>query len=152
MHMHADAEPAVIPCDRESLAARALEFHALGYNCAQCVACVLAPHIEGADADACFRAAEGFGGGMGCASETCGAVSGGVVAFGFANSAGAGDPSRKASTYRMSRALVERFRDEVGSTVCRTIKGADTGVRLRSCDDCIAIAVRIAYDVLEEAR
>ncbi len=64
------------PFDREALARRALELHGMKYNCAQAVACTLAPLI-GADEELCFRAAEGLGGGMGGLTETCGAVSGG---------------------------------------------------------------------------
>ena len=136
--------------DRDTLVAQARELHAKGYNCAQCVACVVAPLI-GADSDLAFRASEGFGGGMGCATETCGAVSGGVVAFGLANSAGEDAPTRKAATYRMSRELVGRFRGQVGSTVCREIKSCPEGRPLRSCDGCIVDALLITLDVLLEA-
>ena len=67
------------PFDREALARRALELHGMKYNCAQAVACTLAPLI-GADEELCFRAAEGLGGGMGGLTETCGAVSGAAMA------------------------------------------------------------------------
>ena len=61
------------PFDREALARRALELHGMKYNCAQAVACTLAPLI-GADEELCFRAAEGLGGGMGqCAPHIAGA-------------------------------------------------------------------------------
>ena len=59
----------------DELAARAIALRAeLGYNCAQAVACTLAPEI-GADAEACYVLSEGFGGGMGGHTETCGAIS-----------------------------------------------------------------------------
>ena len=45
------------PFDREALGRRALELHGMKYNCAQAVACTLAPLI-GADEELCFRAAE----------------------------------------------------------------------------------------------
>ena len=57
------------PFDREALGRRALELHGMKYNCAQAVACTLAPLI-GADEELCFRAAEGLGGGMGGLTET----------------------------------------------------------------------------------
>ena len=61
------------PFDREALGRRALELHSMKYNCAQAVACTLAPLI-GADEELCFRAAEGLGGGMGqCAPHIAGA-------------------------------------------------------------------------------
>lgn len=135
----------------EELAAHALELHRRGCNCAQCVVCTLAP-LVGADEDACFRAAEGFGAGMGGMTETCGAVSGGVIALGMANSGGVDAPTRKASTYRMVRELVERFREQNGSTVCRELKGVGTGRPLRSCDDCIVDALLMADEILRAGR
>ena len=49
-----------------------------GYNCAQAVACALAPEV-GADVDAVYRLSEGFGSGMGTTTETCGALSGAIM-------------------------------------------------------------------------
>ena len=85
------------PFDREALGRRALELHGMKYNCAQAVACTLAPLI-GADEELCFRAAEGLGGGMGGLTETCGAVSGAAMAIGLANSNGQDDRTSKQAT------------------------------------------------------
>lgn len=137
--------------DRDALAARALDLHARGYNCAQSVACVLAPFV-GADEDACFRATEGFGAGMGGLTETCGAISGGVTAIGIARSNGASDPTSKAATYRIVRQLVGRFREQNGATLCGDLKGIATKRPLRSCDGCIEDALAITIDLLEELR
>ena len=52
------------------LAERALALHKRNFNCAQCVACTLAPLVEASE-DSTFRLMEGFGSGMGCKSETC---------------------------------------------------------------------------------
>ncbi|MFQ9676545.1 MAG: C-GCAxxG-C-C family protein [Eggerthella lenta] len=93
------------PFDREALGRRALELHGMKYNCAQAVACTLAPLI-GADEELCFRAAEGLGGGMGGLTETCGAVSGAAMAIGLANSNGQDDRTSKQATYRIVRKLV----------------------------------------------
>ena len=72
----------------DELAARAVALRAeRGYNCAQAVACALAPEI-GADTEACYVLSEGFGGGMGGHTETCGAISGGVMALGQVSSGG----------------------------------------------------------------
>ena len=90
------------PFDREALARRALELHGMKYNCAQAVACTLAPLI-GADEELCFRAAEGLGGGMGGLTETCGAVSGAAMAIGLANSNGQDDRTSKQATNHSTR-------------------------------------------------
>ncbi len=135
--------------DREALAARALELHGCNCNCAQSVACSLAPFV-GADEDVCFHAAEGFGAGMGGLTETCGALSGGIMILGFAMSNGIDEPTNKAATYRLVRQLLERFREQNGATTCADLKGATTGTPLRSCNGCIEDALAITADLLEE--
>ena len=131
------------PFDREALARRALELHGMKYNCAQAVACTLAPLI-GADEELCFRAAEGLGGGMGGLTETCGAVSGAAMAIGLANSNGQDDRTSKQATYRIVRKLVSDFREQNGSTLCPELKGIKTKQPLRSCDGCIVDALQLA--------
>ena len=135
--------------DVEQTVARALEMHRAGYNCAQCVACACAPAV-GADVDGLFRLMEGFGGGMGGFSETCGAISGGVALFGYVNSGGTQDPHTKGSTYKLSKQLVQRFGEANGSTMCPDLKGLNDGPVLRSCDGCIEDGVRITLDILEK--
>ena len=133
------------PFDREALGRRALELHGMKYNCAQAVACTLAPLI-GADEELCFRAAEGLGGGMGGLTETCGAVSGAAMAIGLANSNGQDDRTSKQATYRIVRKLVSDFREQNGSTLCPELKGIKTKQPLRSCDGCIVDALQLAAD------
>lgn len=139
------------PIDREALAARALELRYRNFNCAQAVACALAPLVR-ADEDTCFRASEAFGGGMGGRTETCGAISGGAMALGFANSNGMDDPASKEATYALVAHLVARFREQNGSTICADLKGEATGCPLRSCDGCIEDALLWTLDLIEELR
>lgn len=109
----------------DELAARAVALRAeRGYNCAQAVACALAPEI-GADTEACYVLSEGFGGGMGGHTETCGAISGGVMALGQVSSGGTAlSGTTKKRTYELTRELVERFGAKNGSTICCELKGA----------------------------
>lgn len=121
------------------------------YNCAQAVACALAPYV-GADSEAAYRMSEGFGSGMGEMSETCGAISGAIMVLSQASSAGTElSGATKAQTYSLTRELLHRFREQNGSTVCRELKGvgADTGV-LRSCPGCIEDAIRFSCAILDE--
>ena len=136
--------------DRDALKAAAADYHKQGFNCAQAVACALAP-VLGLDTDLAFRMTEGFGAGMGGMSETCGAISGTVVALGAANSRGMADPTSKGSTYLLSRELVARFASKNGTTVCRELKGIGSpdGPR-RSCPGCIDDAIDLVTDVLDE--
>lgn len=134
--------------DVEARVARALDYHHAGYNCAQCVACACADVVE-MDEEQAFRLAEGFGAGMGGFTETCGAISGGVLLFGQVSSGGpAAEPRTKAATYELSKQLAQRFREANGSTLCPDLKGLN-GPVLRSCDGCIEDGVRITLDILE---
>lgn len=135
--------------DRKALADRALEMHNRNFNCAQCVACTLAPFV-GADEDLVFRATEALGGGMGGFTETCGAISGGEVIIGLACSNGSNDPTSKQDTYVWARKLVENFRARVGSTICEEIKNVEGEAPLRGCDLCILDGLEMTIDILIE--
>ena len=126
----------------------AIANHDKKFNCAQAVACAFSEEI-GVDEAVLFKACEGFGLGMGCMECTCGALSGAIMLAGFKNSDGnIADPGTKAATYQLSKQLVERFREKTGSTVCKELKGIDTGKILRSCPDCIMDGVEAVQEVL----
>ncbi|MFR8784412.1 C-GCAxxG-C-C family protein [uncultured Slackia sp.] len=133
--------------DRKALADRALAMHGRNFNCAQCVACTLAPFV-GADEDFVFRATEALGGGMGGFTETCGAISGGEVIIGLACSNGSDNPTSKQDTYAWAHKLVDNFRARVGSTVCEEIKNVEGGAPLRGCDLCILDSLEMTIDIL----
>ena len=122
--------------------------HDQKFNCAQAVACAFAEEI-GVDMEVLFKACEGFGLGMGCMNGTCGAISGAVMLAGFKNSDGNTDaPGTKASTYQLSKEILEKFEAKNRATKCRDLKGVDTGTVLRSCPGCIEDAVEIVQEVL----
>ena len=126
----------------------AINLHDKKYNCAQAVACAFADEV-GVDMQTLFKACEGFGLGMGCMNGTCGAISGAVMLAGFQNSDGNIDnPGTKASTYQISKTILEKFEAKNKATRCRDLKGADTGTMLRSCPGCIEDAVEIVQEVL----
>lgn len=95
--------------------------------------------------------AEGLGGGLGGHTETCGALLGGAMAIGQANSRGCADPTSKEETYELVKPLVAAFRERFGTTVCSEIRAQDPSDQkpLPICKDCIAAAVELAADVLE---
>ena len=130
--------------------AQAAEYHARGFNCAQAVACTLAPAV-GLDPQTAFILTEGFGAGMGGMTETCGAISGAVAIMGFVMSDGMDNPKTKGQTYKLSREIAKRFKTKNTTTVCGTLKGigSDNGP-LRSCPGCIDDAIEIACDVLKQ--
>lgn len=128
---------------------KAIELHNSGYNCAQAVACAFAEEL-GVPEELLFSACEGFGLGMGGMEATCGAVSGAVMAAGFKNSSGnPKNPTTKAATYKYTREITEAFREKNKTLVCKELKGVETGIVLRSCQDCIRDAVEIVEHVLD---
>ena len=115
----------------------ALELHQRGCNCAQAVACTFCKEF-GIGEDEMFRIAEGFGLGMGV-MEMCGALSGMAMLIGL-----------EGDTYKKIRSKVEKFKEKNGSCICRELKGVETGKVLCSCPQCIADAVALTEEYLEE--
>ena len=131
--------------DLEACKAQAAAYHKQGFNCAQAVACSLAPAL-GFDTDSAFRILEGFG-----MTETCGALSGAVAILGLLNSEGMANPTTKRHSYKLSREAAARFKDKNTTTICRELKGvgSDAGP-IRSCPGCIDDAVEIAIQIIGE--
>ena len=122
--------------------------HDRGFNCAQSVACTYAD-LVGCDEVTMFKMTEGLGLGMGGMQGTCGAISGACVLAGFVNSSANLDaPNSKQATYRLSRQIVEKFQARNQGTICKDLKGVETGKMLRACPDCIMDAVEFVEEVL----
>ena len=127
---------------------KAIELHDKGYNCCQAVACSIAPEL-GYDVSLILKAGEGFGLGMGGMNGNCGALSGAVMLAGLKNSDGNPDlPMSKRGTYKLAKGIYSRFEEKTGGTICRQLKGVDTGKVLCSCPDCIRAGVEAAEEVL----
>lgn len=126
----------------------AIQLHNSRYNCAQSVACAFADEV-GVEKETLFKACESFGLGMGGMEGTCGAITGAVMLAGFKNSDGSIDnPKTKASTYALSRKIVERFQTKNQATRCKDLKGIETGTVLRSCAGCIEDAVELVEEII----
>ena len=133
---------------KESRADRAIACHNKGYNCAQSVAFAFLDKVD-IDPETLFKVTEGLGLGMGGMEGTCGAITGACVLAGMKNSTGNLEkPNSKGASYKLSRQIVEEFKNKNGATQCRELKGVDTGKVLRACPDCIRDAARIAESVL----
>jgi C_GCAxxG_C_C family probable redox protein len=112
---------------RRDPAAIAVALFEEGFTCGQAV---LAAYAErhGLGRDTALRVACAFGGGIARTGSTCGAVSGALMAIGLEHGrTNVGDEAARERTYEKSRALLERFRQEHGSAVCRELLGVDIG-------------------------
>ncbi len=105
-----------------------------GANCCQVVTAVLT-HDEGL-----FRAAAGFGGGIGTGKGPCGALCGAVIA--------AGKQTDGQRTTMYTKRISERFLELSGSLICGELKGRDTGIMLCSCEDCIRNAITAYEEIM----
>ena len=97
---------------------KAIELHDKKYNCCQAVVCSFAEEL-GIDEQVLFKAAEGFGLGMGGFKDECGAVTGMFMVLGLENSDGElGKGTSKQSTYAQIRECGEAFKAELGTMMC----------------------------------
>lgn len=110
------------------------------YNCAQSVACAFSDRTA-LDEETIRRATGAFGAGMGNMEGTCGALTGAGLILGLLHE------DRTQAMQRM-RLLMERFRERNGSTVCKELKGVESGVVLRACNDCVADAAELLDELL----
>ena len=108
-------------------------------NCCQAVVRAFADTVSLDEATLTSLAA-GFGSGMGTMEGSCGALVGAVMVAGL-RTGGSG-------TMALSRRILPRFRELCGATICRELKGVDTGKPLCSCEDCVRNAVLAAAETL----
>ena len=109
----------------EERALRAKEFFNKGYNCAQSVALAYAD-ITSLDEEMVAKITASFGGGMGRLREVCGAVSGMAFVASFLSPCPTADNAEaKKANYVLVQEFAEKFREQNGSIVCRTLLGLD---------------------------
>lgn len=133
--------------DMETRVEKTIERHNKGYNCAQAVACTYCdPCRRTRKLCQGNRSIRTWKGGM---EGTCGALTGACVVAGMKNSCGdLENPVSKGETYSYSRQILKKFLDQNKATRCKDLKGVETGVVLRSCQDCIRDAAKFLEEVV----
>jgi C_GCAxxG_C_C family probable redox protein len=129
------------------LAIKALSLQKKGYNCAQATACAFSEYLP-LDENIIYKMAEGFGSGMGDYERVCGALSGAIMVLSLLNSTGDSSNTSKVSTYELVTELLKEFNSKNKTTVCKELKGIETGIEMRSCLGCIEDAVKITENIL----
>ena len=110
-------------------------------NCCQAVLVAFADKLGKGEADL-LRLGSGFGSGMATMEGTCGALVGAIMVSSLLSAEGEARSN--------SRAIMPRFKELCGgATICRDLKGIDTGKVLCSCEDCVRNAVRVAGETLK---
>ena len=114
---------------------RARKNFSLGYNCAECVVEAVLSVVDTGLPPEVKKVATGFGGGVGLFGDTCGAITGAVIAVGAVHGRSAlpeGDPKEaakkaanqlygKPGLYRLFNQIPNRLRDKYGFTLCRDL-------------------------------
>lgn len=131
----------------------ARELHKNGYTCSQAVLCAFTD-ILGIDEKIAINVSCGFGGGLGKLRETCGAVSGMLMAAGLLYGEGEIDDERKNKVYYPRvQYLCNQFREINGSLSCAELLGVNGKQRVRpagkTCNDMVADAARILEAYIE---
>ena len=110
-------------------------------NCTQSVLKVFEDKIPMEEQDI-MKLTAGFAAGMGCLESTCGALIGAVMVSGMLTD-GQG-------TMLYAKELVNRFQAKRGATICKDLKGLESGKPLCECPDCVRNAVMALGEILEE--
>ena len=109
-------------------------------NCCQAVLCAFADE-DGMTEDELKKIGAAFGVAMGCLESTCGALIGAQMLIGMKKYQGR-------PMLRDAAGVLHQFEAMCKATICKDLKGRDTGVVLCECDDCVRNAVEIAEEVL----
>ncbi|MBR6266869.1 MAG: C_GCAxxG_C_C family protein [Selenomonadaceae bacterium] len=120
-------------------AEKAVEFKHQGYNCCQAVLAAFADVVDLPE-ETLKRIGAPFGSGMGGMDGSCGALCGAEMVLGLKDYEGK-------PMHAKAKALHEDFRAKSGATICRELKGIDTGKVLCSCDDCVRHGVQAVMDI-----
>ncbi len=100
---------------------KAAELFTQGYNCAQSVFAAFCD-VTGIDFETAIKLASGFGAGMGGMRDTCGAVTGMLMVAGLKwGYSETGNLDKKTAHYARVRSLIEQFRAEHTTIVCRDL-------------------------------
>lgn len=95
-----------------------------GFNCSQAVFSVYSEEL-GLDPKIALKIACGFGGGMRQA-ETCGAVTGALMAIGLKYGQNEeGQEYAKENTYELVKEFINRFKSRNGSIICKELLEID---------------------------
>lgn len=125
----------------EDKVTKAVELKKSGaYNCAQSVACAFCTEA-GVDHETMAAMTSAYGLGMGTTYGTCGALVGAGAVIGLVE--------RDRNRARIAiKDVMEKFEQRNGATICRELKGIESGKMLRSCNDCVADAAEFTQQYL----
>jgi len=152
----------------EAIKQRARKNFSLGYNCAECIVEAVLSLVDTGLPPEVKKVATGFGGGIGHFGDTCGAITGAVIAVGCVHGRGklpeGDDPkevAKKATkqlngdpgAYRIFNQIPNKFYTQYGFTACRDLSAKwqdDLHCRDRAlfCRELITDAAALAAELI----
>jgi C_GCAxxG_C_C family probable redox protein len=136
-----------------------------GCDCAQSILYAYCDDL-GFDKNTALKIASGFGGGMACKGEVCGAVTGGIIVIGAKYGRGEGDDRSAADlTYVKTRELMDKFAERHGTFICRELLNGcnlttkegwkifkENDLLNKVCVPCVQGAMDILENILQSAQ
>ena len=119
----------------------AIKYKMSGCNCCQAVLVAFKDEL-GYSEEEVMKHGAAFGLGMGNMEGTCGALVGAEMVLG--EKLYNGRP-----ILPQAKALLEKFKEKSGATVCGDLKGVKTGEVLCDCNSCVGNAVTALEEILE---
>ena len=131
------------------------------YQCAQSVLAAYAGDFS-LDKEKALSVAAGFGAGIGRLQETCGAVSGAIMALGLSSNFKESDRRDKINgVYAKARRFTDEFSAKMGTIKCRELIDCDLSTeegqkifreqnRKEKCRDCVRLSCEILDRFLAE--
>ena len=117
----------------DDIAELAVKYKHEGKNCAQAVLLALKDKTNLSE-DELLKLGSGFGVGFGSMEATCGALIAANMILGL-------NRDSKPKTMFESKEMLNDFKELSGATICKDLKGVETGKVLCPCDDCVRNAV-----------
>lgn len=139
--------------DTKQMEARSFDLFQEGFNCAEAISIAIVEWRGAGATGPMPKVATAFGGGIGGAKcETCGALTGGVIALGwiFGRTQPGAD---KQKAYALAAEFRARFLNAFGSTHCQTILDAfGKQENMIECKHMTGLAAGILFDILQEEK
>lgn len=127
----------------------AKQYHAAGCNCAQAVLLTFAEEL-GLTPEMAAKIALPFGGGM-ARGETCGALTGALMALGLTESGSVPPaPEDKSKSREDAKVLAEIFEEQYHTTMCREILATPEGKGKALCNNIVGFMAAKLEELLNK--
>jgi len=110
----------------KDLVSFATELFSKGYNCCQACLAPFLGEMPSEEREHVMKMTSIMGGGMGRTGQTCGAITGSLMALGWTRGFSSGnDPDEKERLYQLAQQWMRLFSREYASTTCPGLTGFD---------------------------